>query len=175
MNWLLCETLAWQSPHIAKKAIAMIQSVPTQEEQMQYARSIRFLKKADGSTERRLLQLFLKAANYRGGASFAKFVEFIRDDAVASLLIRKNTSRNSCQEAGEESALENLGSVQVSPPKNGRDELAAARSGMHGRDFVNGRTMFVCWLLRLSPISESGGMTGPDLTTAGRLIQHVTC
>ena len=47
MNWLLCETLAWlESPRIAEKAIAMIQSVPTQEEQMQYARSIRFLKKA---------------------------------------------------------------------------------------------------------------------------------
>ena len=24
---------------------------------------------------------FLKAANYRGGASFAKFIEFIRNDA----------------------------------------------------------------------------------------------
>ncbi|HBL45814.1 MAG TPA: heme-binding protein, partial [Planctomycetaceae bacterium] len=45
LNWLLCETLAWlQSPTVAEKAIALIQSAPTQEEQMQYARSIRMLQ-----------------------------------------------------------------------------------------------------------------------------------
>ena len=71
---------------VAQKAIAMIQSVPTQEEQMQYARSIRFLKKGwTNQLKEDYFNWFLKAANYRGGASFAKFVEFIRDDAVASL------------------------------------------------------------------------------------------
>ena len=87
MNWLLCETLAWlESPAIAQKAIAMIQSVPTQEEQMQYARSIRLLKAGwTDELKEDYFEWFLKASNYRGGASFAKFVEFIRDDAVASL------------------------------------------------------------------------------------------
>ena len=87
MNWLLCETLAWlESPDIAEKAIALIQSVPTQEEQMQYARSIRLLKAGwTDELKQDYFEWFLKAANYRGGASFAKFVEFIRDDAVASL------------------------------------------------------------------------------------------
>ena len=87
MNWLLCETLAWlESSRIAEKAIAMIQTVPTQEEQMQYARSIRFLKNGwTDQLKKDYFNWFLKAANYRGGASFAKFVEFIRDDAVASL------------------------------------------------------------------------------------------
>ena len=86
LNWLLCETLAWlQSPTVAAKAMALIESAPTQEEQVQYARSIRMLK-AGWNDELRTayFEWFLKAANYRGGASFAKFIEFIRNDAVAS-------------------------------------------------------------------------------------------
>jgi putative heme-binding domain-containing protein len=176
MNWLLCETLAWlESPHIAQKAIAMIQSVPTQEEQMQYARSIRFLKKGwTNQLKEDYFNWFLKAANYRGGASFAKFVEFIRDDAVASLT---NAEKESLAELlakkpEQKSALENLGEVfKGRPTKEWKlDELSeAAQSGMKGRDFVNGRTMFAaagCYACHR--FQNQGGMTGPDLTTAGR-------
>ena len=176
MNWLLCETLAWlESPRIAEKAIAMIQSVPTQEEQMQYARSIRFLKKGwtDGLKED-YFNWFLKAANYRGGASFAKFVEFIRDDAVTSLTDSEKESLAEilAKKPERKSALENLGEVFKGRPSKEweLDELAvAARSGMHGRDFVNGRTMFAaagCYACHR--FQNQGGMTGPDLTTAGR-------
>jgi putative heme-binding domain-containing protein len=176
MNWLLCETLAWlESPHIAQKAIAMIQSVPTQEEQMQYARSIRFLKKGwTDQLKEDYFNWFLKAANYRGGASFAKFVEFIRDDAVASLtdLEKESLAEILAKKPEKKSALENLGEVFKGRPSKEweLDELAvAARSGMHGRDFVNGRTMFAaagCYACHR--FQNQGGMTGPDLTTAGR-------
>ncbi len=87
MNWLLCETLAWlQSPTVAAKAMALIESAPAQEEQMQYARSIRMLKSGwTPELREAYFEWFLKAANYKGGASFDKFIEFIRTDAVASL------------------------------------------------------------------------------------------
>ncbi len=176
MNWLLCETLAWlESPTIAQKAIAMIQSVPTQEEQMQYARSIRLLK-AGWSDELKqdYFEWFLKAANYRGGASFAKFVEFIRDDAVASLSESQKESLAEilAQKPEKKSALENLGEVFKGRPSKEweLDVLSkAAQSGMKGRDFVNGRTMFAaagCYACHR--FQNQGGMTGPDLTTAGR-------
>ena len=84
LNWLLCETLGYlQSPTVAAKAMSLIQSVPTQEEQMQYARSIRML--TNGWTpglHEAYFEWFLKAANYKGGASFDKYIQFIRDDAV---------------------------------------------------------------------------------------------
>jgi len=87
MNWLLCETLAFlEAPTVAKKGISLLQKATTQEEQMEYARSLRNLK--TGWTKELRTQYFnwfLKAANYRGGASFTKFIEFIRNDAVASL------------------------------------------------------------------------------------------
>ena len=75
LNWLLCDTLAWlQSPTLVKKAIALIEAAPTQEEQVQYARSIRMLKTGwTDEPQTVYFEWFLKAANYRGGASFEKF------------------------------------------------------------------------------------------------------
>ncbi len=86
-NWLLCETLAFlQAPSVAAKGIRLLQEAATQEEQIEYARSLRMLK-TGWTTELRVAYFnwFLKAANYRGGRSFSKFIEFIRRDAIASL------------------------------------------------------------------------------------------
>jgi hypothetical protein len=87
MNWLLCETLAYlEAPTVAEKGIALLTQAPTQEEQMEYARSLRNLQNGWSKELRtQYFNWFLKAANYRGGASFTKFIEFIRNDAVASL------------------------------------------------------------------------------------------
>ena len=87
MNWLLCETLSFlEAPSVATKAMALLNESPTQEEQMEYARSLRTLKTGwTDELRKQYFNWFLKAANYRGGASFSKFIEFIRTDAVASL------------------------------------------------------------------------------------------
>ena len=175
-NWLLCETLAYlQSPAVASVAMELIANAPTQEEQMQYARSIRMLK--EGWTlelQEAYFEWFLKAANYRGGASFAKFIQFIRDDAVASL------SDEQKQQMGEllarkpvvKSALENLGEVFVgrTPTEWTLDALSkSAKTGLVERDFTNGKKMFAasgCYACHR--FGNQGGMTGPDLTSAGR-------
>ena len=176
MNWLLCETLAWlQAPTIAAKAIPLIQSAPTQGEQMQYARSIRMLK-AGWTPELResYFKWFLKAANYKGGASFEKFIQFIRDDAVASLSKSEKASMAEllARKPVVKSVLENLGEVfEGRKIKEWQlDELsAAARTGLKARDFANGRRMFAatgCYACHR--FGNQGGMTGPDLTSAGR-------
>ncbi len=176
LNWLLCETLAWlQSPSVAAKAMALIQSAPTQEEQVQYARSIRMLK--SGWTDElhtAYFEWFLTAANYRGGASFAKFIQFIRDDAVASL---SGSQRESLKEIlakkpEKKSALENLGAIFAdrSETKWTLGELSqAARINLKQRNFVNGRKMFAAaGCFACHRFQNQGGMTGPDLTSAGR-------
>lgn len=176
LNWLLCETLAWlQSSTVARKAIALIQSAPAQEEQMQYARSIRMLK-AGWTAELRTayFEWFLKAANYKGGASFDKFIQFIRDDAVASLTESERVSMSDllARKPTKKSALENLGEIFAGrATKEWKlDELSAAsRSGLTGRDFENGKRMFAaagCYACHR--FGNQGGMTGPDLTSAGR-------
>jgi len=175
-NWLLCETLAFlQSPTVAKKSMALIKAAPTQEEQMQYARSIRFLK-AGWTPELRqdYFEWFLKAANYRGGASFEKFIEFIRNDAVASLSEEEKASMATllAKKPVVKSALENLGEIFVGreEKKWTLEELSAATvSDLKKRDFKNGEKMFAaagCYACHR--FGDQGGMTGPDLTSAGR-------
>lgn len=175
-NWLLCETLAFlQSPSVAEKTLALIQSVPTQEEQMQYARSIRFLKEG-WTTElhTQYFEWFLTAASYAGGASFEKFIEFIRNDAVASLNDQQKSELAAVLEKKPErkSVLENLGKVFEGRQMHewSLDELAAVTAtGMQNRNFDNGQKMFTaagCYACHR--FNNQGGMNGPDLTTAGR-------
>tara|TARA_R110002111_G_scaffold144910_2_gene211246 strand:+ start:53430 stop:55694 length:2265 start_codon:yes stop_codon:yes gene_type:complete len=176
LNWLLCETLAWlQSPTVAEKTIALIQSAPTQEEQMQYARSIRMLQAGwTPELHTAYFEWFLKAANYKGGASFDKFIEFIRTDAVAALSDTEKTELAEilAKKPEKKSALENLGEVFAGRPttKWTLEELSAAASKqMQKRDFVNGQKMFAatgCYACHR--FGNQGGMTGPDLTSAGR-------
>ncbi|MCS7471662.1 c-type cytochrome [Stieleria sp. ICT_E10.1] len=176
LNWLLCETLAWlQSPTVAQKAIALIQDAPTQEEQMQYARSIRMLKAGwTPELHTAYFEWFLKAANYKGGASFDQFIQFIRDDAVASLSETQTAEMAEllARKPVKKSALENLGQIFEGRPEKKwtLEELsAAARTGLMQRDFENGRKMFAatgCYACHR--FGDQGGMTGPDLTSAGR-------
>jgi putative heme-binding domain-containing protein len=175
LNWLLCETLVYlQSPTVAAKAMALIAAAPTQEEQIEYARSLRMLK--TGWTERTrtaYFEWFLKAANYRGGASFAKFIEFIRNDALTTLTDAERTQLAGVlkKEPVKLSAIENMGYVFAGRPFTNwtLDELStAAQSGMKGRNFEQGRRMFgaaACFACHR--FGNEGGMTGPDLTMAG--------
>ncbi len=176
LNWLLCETLAYlQSPTVAAKTMALIETAPTQEEQVQYARSIRLLKAGwTNELQTAYFEWFLKAANYRGGASFAKFIEFIRNDAVASLTdIQKDSLKEVlAKKPVQKSALETLGAIFEGRKETqwSLDELVqAAGTELKHRDFENGRTMFAaagCYACHR--FQNQGGMTGPDLTTAGR-------
>ena len=175
-NWLLCETLAWlESPTVATKAMDLIKTAVTQEEQLQYARSLRMLKA--GWTKELSTQYFnwfLKAASYRGGASFDQFIAFIRTDALASLGEAEKAELKELLEKKpvRVSALENLGEIF-----KGRETTdwtletlsAAARTDLKARDFENGKRMFAaaaCFACHR--FNNLGGITGPDLTSSGR-------
>lgn len=176
LNWLLCETLAWlQSPTVAGKAMALIEAAPTQEEQVQYARSIRMLKAGwTDELHKAYFEWFLKAASYRGGASFERFLQFIREDAVASL---NKTQKESlkvilAKKPVKKSVLENLGAIFAGrkETKWTLDELSqAAQAKLKHRSFANGRKMFAAaGCFACHRFRNQGGMTGPDLTSAGR-------
>jgi putative heme-binding domain-containing protein len=174
-NWLLCETLVYlQAPSSAAKGMALIANAPTQEEQMEYARSLRMLK-AGWTKELRTQQLqwFLKAANYKGGASFDKFIEFIRNDSLATFTDAEKADLAAliAKKPERKSAIENLGAMFVgrTPTMWTLDELSkAASTGLKNRSFDNGRKMFgaaACFTCHR--FDNQGGMVGPDLTGAG--------
>jgi putative heme-binding domain-containing protein len=175
LNWLLTETLAYlQAPNTARKGMALIAAAESQEPQMEYARSLRFLT-AGWTPELRTQQLewFLKAANYKGGSSFDKFIEFIRNDSLSTFTGAEKTQLAEliAKKPERKSAIENVGAMFVgrTPTMWTLDELsAAAKDGMKGRSFDNGRKMFsaaACYTCHR--FGNAGGMTGPDLTGAG--------
>jgi putative heme-binding domain-containing protein len=175
LNWLLTETLAYlQAPNAAAKGMALIAAAESQEPQVEYARSLRFLK-AGWTPELRQQQLefFLKAANYKGGSSFAIFIDFIRKDSLATFTPEETAqfAELIAKKPEVKSAIENVGAMFVgrTPTMWTLDELsAAAKTGMKGRSYDNGRKMFsaaACYTCHR--FGNAGGMTGPDLTGAG--------
>jgi putative heme-binding domain-containing protein len=177
LNWLLCETLAYlQSPTVAAKGMALLESAATQEEQIEYARSLRMVR--TGWTPELHMAYFrwlTKAAStMRGGASFDKFIEFIRTDAVASLSDAERIALKSVldEQPVRKSPLEGLSAMFAGRAKKEwtLDELAsAAQTGLQNRSYENGRKLFgaaACFTCHR--FGNEGGMTGPDLTSAGR-------
>ncbi len=186
LNWLLCETLVYlQSPTVADKAMALIERSPSQEEQIEYARSLRMLKNGwTKPTRTAYLEWFLKAANFRGGASFDKFIEFIRNDAILTLTDAEKIDFAALleQKPIRKSAIENAGAIFAGRSENvyTLDELVemantrlnhdgSLTQGIQRRDLENGRMMFgaaACFTCHR--FGNEGGMNGPDLTSAAR-------
>jgi putative heme-binding domain-containing protein len=177
LNWLLVETLGHlQSPTLAAKAMAFVANAGSQEPELEVMRSVRMLK-AGWTPELREKQLnwFVKAASYRGGSSFGKFVEFIRNDSLATFTPEELTRNEKlialAKNPPVKSAYENVGAMFAGrTPKNWTlDELSAAtKTGLKGRDFAQGRKVFsaaACFTCHR--FGNAGGMTGPDLTLSG--------
>lgn len=176
MNWLLCETLAFlEAPSVAQKGIDLLNNATTQEEQMEYARSLRNLKTGwTNELRSQYFNWFLKAANYRGGASFTKFIEFIRNDAVASLSQKeqKTLAALLAKKAEIKSPAEVMAEAMAGRTfvKNWElEELSKISSnGLKERDFENGRKMFAAGgCFACHRFGNEGGMNGPDLTGSG--------
>ncbi len=175
LNWLLIETLAHlQAPNTATKGMALIAAAESQEPQIEYARSLRMLKTGwTNALRTQQLEWFLKAANYKGGSSFAIFIDFIRKDSLATFTPAETAhfAELIARKPEAKSAIENVGAIFSgrTPTMWTLDELsAAAKTGMKNRTFATGRTMFTasaCYTCHR--FGNAGGMTGPDLTGAG--------
>lgn len=157
-----------ETPGVVTKTLALLAKAPTQEEQIDYAFSLRIVK--TGWTKAQHVEYFdwfHKAAGYRGGHSFHGFLRNIRADAIKSLA---------------EPDLANLKTVLEKTPtpaapqftfkdrpfvkKYTVDELLPAlEKGLTGRDFDKGRNLFgeaKCFACHR--FANEGGGTGPDLT-----------
>jgi putative heme-binding domain-containing protein len=150
------------------KTLDLLAKAPTQEEQIEYALSLRMVSNGWTLKQREeYLNWFHKAANFRGGHSFHGFLRNIRNDAIASM-------------SGEEKIALKAAIASVPTPTSPKftfkqrplvkkytvDELVpVVEKGLTGRDYDKGRNLFgemkcfVCHRFN----NEGGGM-GPDLT-----------
>ena len=162
-----------QGPTAAPKLVALLESAPTQEEQIEYARSLRMLKAGwTPELRQKYFQWFVKAAGYRGGASFSLFVQNIKNDAVALLTPAEVAALKPILDAQPPQNI----TQAVAPPRPfvkewKLDELSEkATSGLALRNFERGKSMFAAAnCFSCHRFDGQGGALGPDLTgVAGR-------
>ncbi|WZO95926.1 c-type cytochrome [Isosphaeraceae bacterium EP7] len=169
INSELCKLLVYlEAPSINAKATKLLDDAPTQEEQLDYATSLRTLKKNWTLDERKaFFNWLLKAANYRGGASFGGFLRIIREDAIATLSESEKASLKETLEA--KPVLKEPAPALASRPLVKEwtvDELVPlVESKLKDRDFDRGRSLFggaSCFACHR--FDNEGGAVGPDLT-----------
>jgi putative heme-binding domain-containing protein len=170
MNEMLCDILVYlEAPDVAAKAVKMIREAPTQEEQIEYAKSLRVLKTGWTMPLRKeYFTWYLKAANFKGGASIGNFIKVrMKPDAVATLTAEEKAELKPILDAAPIAP-----SPVVGKPRPFVKEWTVAdltpivEKGLKAkRDFDRGRTLFGqanCFACHR--YDNEGGAQGPDLT-----------
>jgi putative heme-binding domain-containing protein len=177
INSELCQLLVrLESARIASEAMKLVHLAPTQEEQMDYIKSMRVLKTGwTPDLRREYYTWFRKAASYRGGASFKGYLGNIKKDAIAQLTEQEKAQLGSLQEEGDN---ETTSIVEMASVFSGRTVMKEwtvkeltpqLENGLKGRDLVRGRQMFgATGCFSCHRFANEGGAMGPDLTGVGR-------
>ncbi|MGL6076670.1 MAG: c-type cytochrome [Fimbriiglobus sp.] len=163
-----------KSATVGAKGVKLMIEAPTQEEQIEYARSLRMLTVGWTPELRKdYFGWFVKAGGYKGGNSFQGFLRLIKDDAVKLLSEAEIAALKPILEAKPAS-----NSVVTAPPrafvkKWTLDDLTpVVEKGLAAgkRDFDKGRKLFAaanCFACHR--YDNEGGSNGPDLSgVAGR-------
>jgi putative heme-binding domain-containing protein len=170
LNAELCQLLVYlQAPGVAAKTLMLLAEAPTQEEQIEYAKSLRMLRAGWTPSQRRqYFQWFLKAANYKGGNSFGGFLDNIKRDAVATLSPEERVALKPILEAKPEPKATVTGPPRPVYKQYKMEDLAPLlETGLTSRDFDNGRKMFgVASCFACHRFDNEGGAHGPDLSGA---------
>ncbi|HVR34837.1 MAG TPA: c-type cytochrome [Methylomirabilota bacterium] len=174
LNAELAQMLVYlEAPSAATKLMAMLQSAPTQEEQMDYVRALRVLKTGWTLEQREeYFRWFLKAASFKGGSSLAGFLRDMKADAVANLNEDHLAKLKPIIEAQAEVKTPGEALTDRTFVKDWTlDELAPlVERNLRNRDYDRGRSMFgTTGCFACHRFNSEGGAIGPDLTgVAGR-------
>jgi len=168
LNAELCQLLVYlEAPSVAGKTLKLMAEAPTQEEQMEYAKSLRCLETGWTRAQRNeYFAWYLKAANYKGGASLQGFLRLMKGDAVATLTGVEKTELRPVLEAKPATPTPIVGSPRPLIKKWKLDELAPiVERGLKQRDFDRGRRLFgEAQCFACHRFDNEGGAQGPDLT-----------
>lgn len=185
LNRDLCELLVYlDDSSIVAKAEPLVNGSPTQEEQIDYARILRFAKNGWTKELRAdYFRWFLRAANYKGGASFDLFIGEIKQNALSTMTEEEKLAIKDVLDAKPEAKAPSFTAKPLQFVKAWTlDELSKSLGvGLEGnRNFANGRNMFgAATCFACHRFNNEGGAVGPDLTSvAGKysprdLLEHI--
>jgi putative heme-binding domain-containing protein len=160
-----------ESPEAVELGMQKLSSSQTQQDQMFYAFVLRNVK--DGWTKDQRVAFFswinLAENTYRGGASFKKFCQQIRNDSVAKM--------SDAEKADLKQAIEGKQKVEVVKLETTRqfvhnwqmdDLLSSLDQAEKGRNFAKGKAAFeAVQCAKCHRFNGEGGATGPDITGVG--------
>ncbi len=157
------------------KTLKLLSEAPTQEEQLEYARSLRVLKNGWTMEQRKeYFTWFLKAAKFKGGNSMNGFLNIMKGDAVATLTAKEKEDLKPILEAKPLTSTPIVGTPRAFVKKWKLDDLAPlVEKGLVKRDFDRGRKLFgeaKCFVCHR--YDNEGGSNGPDLTIASGRYQR---
>jgi putative heme-binding domain-containing protein len=168
LNADLCQMLVYlEAPGVAARALKLLEDAPTQEEQIDFAKSLRMLETGwTPEQRRRYFSWFLKAGTFKGGASFTGFVANIKKDAVAALSDAEKANLKPVLEARPSQATDAAAKPRPFVKKWSLDELVPlVEKGLTRRDFDRGRSLFAAAnCFGCHRFNNEGGASGPDLT-----------
>jgi len=173
-NRMLGELLVrLEEPSATGKLVELLKSAPTQEQQIEYAKTLRLANKGWSLEDREaFFRWFHRAAGYRGGASFDLFVSDIKKEAVERLTDKQKKKLKPILELKPPQSEPKVAAKNRPFVKKWTvEELAAVvDKPLEGRNFAKGEQLFAeasCFACHR--FAQQGGAIGPDLTAlAGR-------
>lgn len=173
-NVLLTELLSYlEAPSAAIEGVRLLRNARTQEEQIDFARSLRQLDRGwTPETRREFFEWIQQARGYKGGNNFATFMEEIRNDAIARI---PEEERAALADLIDAPAPNQATPISAEPRPFVREwtmeeVIPLVEEKLTGRDFDHGREMFAAAnCFGCHRFANEGGAVGPDLTgLAGR-------
>jgi putative heme-binding domain-containing protein len=169
VNADLCQLLVYlEAPGVAEKALKLMAAAPAQEEQMEYAKSLRNLETGWTLAERKAyFEWFPRAANYKGGQRFQAYIGEIKQAAVGTLTAKEKEELKPILEA-KIAPKETVYKPRPLVKQWKLDELAPlVEKGLAKRDFERGRALFgEAKCFGCHRFDNEGGSLAPDLTQA---------
>jgi putative heme-binding domain-containing protein len=158
------------APSLPGKGVELLESAPSQEEQLGYATNLRLSREGWTPRARKgFLEWLVRARTFRGGANLELFVTEIKNAVVAGMSAAEKAEYATLLERkpegeGPQFTLVARDFVKLWAASDFDDVIHVGLEG--NRDFENGRKMFgaaSCYACHR--FNEEGGAVGPDLTS----------
>jgi putative heme-binding domain-containing protein len=160
-----------EAPNVIERAMKLLKTAQTQEDQMFYVFVLRNLKNGWKREQRKAYfsWLNLAEAKYSGGASFKRFVQRIRQDAVAKLDAKDKTALKEVIEGRQNVAVVKLETTRQFVHNWQMGDLEPLLKQVEkGRSFKKGKLAYeAAQCYKCHRFRNEGGDTGPDITGVG--------
>ena len=159
-----------ETPKAVATSLALIAKAPSQEEQIEYAMSLRIVKNGWTEAQRKeYFDWFHKAAGYKGGNSFHGFLRNIRTESINTLSAQEKVSlKDAIASVPQPNSPKFTTKPRPVVKKYTVEELIpVVEKGINagGRDFDKARNLFgEAKCFSCHRFGNEGGGTGPDLT-----------